>query len=194
MMSDEHDASTRLRGGSPERMASSAGHRDTARAAATAGWRPSAGCWRPAPASAPGSRRSWRSAPTSSAPMKQPPIEPSPPMMMTMKTSTMTLVAHRGVHVLAVQRPHHAAEAGERRAGHEHADEQPADAIAERLDHLAVLARRRGSAGRSWCGSAPAACAANTTRPTSTASRRYFSIATSPMMKEPRSAVGSGSG
>ena len=59
-------------------------------------------------------------------------------MMMTMKTSTFTSVPIRRER-LAVERPHHAAEAGQRRAGHEHADEQPADAVAERLDHLAVL-------------------------------------------------------
>src|SRR5271168_3689995 len=35
--------------------------------------------------------------------------------------------------------PHHPAHAGERGAGHEHADEHAADVIAQRLDHLAIL-------------------------------------------------------
>ena len=103
-----------------------------------------------------------RPAPTRIAPMKQPPTEPRPPMMMTMKTRTVMSPPMRGVHLLAIERPHHAAEAGQRRAGHEHADEQPADAIAQRLDHLAVLDAGADQQGRSWCGSAPAACAANT--------------------------------
>src|SRR5271163_1890118 len=41
-----------------------------------------------------------------------------------------------------VLRPHHAAHTGERRAGHEHADEYAPDVIAERLDHLAILDAR----------------------------------------------------
>ena len=60
-------------------------------------------------------------------------------MMTTMNTSTITSMPIAGVSASQVEAPHHAAEAGQRRAGHEHADEQPADVIAERLDHLAVL-------------------------------------------------------
>ena len=71
--------------------------------------------------------------------MKQPPTEPRPPMMMTMNTEHQQFAAHRGVDLLAIERPQHAADPGERRAGHEHADEQPVDAVAERLDHFAVL-------------------------------------------------------
>ena len=37
--------------------------------------------------------------------------------------------------------------------------------------------RRRGSAGRSWCGSSTSNMATNTASPTTTASMRYFSIA-----------------
>ena len=38
-----------------------------------------------------------------------------------------------------ILRPHHPADAGKRGPGHEHADEHPADVIAQRLDHLAIL-------------------------------------------------------
>src|SRR6516165_1359421 len=48
-------------------------------------------------------------------------------------------VADLAVHHGLILRPHHPAGAGERGAGHEHADEHPADVVAERLDHLAIL-------------------------------------------------------
>src|SRR5207249_4314103 len=47
--------------------------------------------------------------------------------------------AHAGRELLAIERPHHPAEPSERRARDEHADEQPADVVTERLDHFAVL-------------------------------------------------------
>ena len=40
---------------------------------------------------------------------------------------------------LLVEPPHDPAEPGQRRAGHEDDQEQAADAVAERLDHLAVF-------------------------------------------------------
>ena len=63
-------------------------------------------------------------------------------MMMTMNTEHQQFAAHRGLHLAAIERPQHAAEPRQRRARHEHADEQPVDAIAQRLDHLAVLDAR----------------------------------------------------
>ena len=72
--------------------------------------------------------------------MKQPPTEPRPPMMTTMNTSTISSLPMPRRAALSRYSPHitppRPASAGAR---HEHADEQPADAIAERLDHLAVL-------------------------------------------------------
>jgi hypothetical protein len=84
------------------------------------------------------------------------------------------LRTHLRNQVLLEQTPHHAAQAGERAADHEHTDEQLADAVAERLHHLAVL--HAGAHQQADLGAAqrPDHAAANTEAPTSTASRRYL--------------------
>ena len=151
-------ASQRLRGRSCEsrrfsmRTASAVGHRDRGPAAATAAPRPSGRCSRTSPASARGSRRSWSIRPTSSAPTRQPSVEPRPPMMMTMKSSTLTWPPICGIDDLLVHAPQ------ARRRG------RPAPSRRRRRRRTGAgsgsrgsrpsrgPARRRGSAGRSWCG------------------------------------------
>ena len=49
------------------------------------------------------------------------------------------LRAHLRHHALLVHAPHHAAQPRQRRAHHEHTDKQAADAVAQALDHLAIL-------------------------------------------------------
>ena len=60
-------------------------------------------------------------------------------MMTTMNTRIVISPPIAAVTSFLIDGPHDAADAGERGAGDEHADEQPADAIAQRLHHFAVL-------------------------------------------------------
>ena len=73
-------------------------------------------------------------------------------MITTMKTSTVISPPIAACDQLLVERPDDAADAGQRRADDEHADEQPADAIAQRFDHLAVFDAGADQQADAWCG------------------------------------------
>ena len=103
------------------------------------------------------------------------------------------LAADPRMRLAAVERHHRPAQTSKRGAGHEHGHEQPVDAIAERLDHLAIL--DAGANEQADPGAVEDQHFADEHRkPDQRRQNPIFSIAASPSTNEPSNVLGRLSG